>query len=188
MKQFGIEFKDGNEAAGKVLTSDASGIGTWQTPSSGGWSLTGNSGTVDGVDFLGTTDLVPLNFRVNGGPAGRIDATLSNVIAAIEKVVDVKLPSKIAFQLGRINEKIQPIKRAFDKTRNDLVINKYGVESETKGDFQVPAERLNEFIVELNELALVKETVETKLLMIEDFGTVELPVSFFTNMRPFMAE
>src|SRR5690242_15667557 len=27
-----------------------------------GWSLTGNSGTVDGINFLGPTDNVPLNF------------------------------------------------------------------------------------------------------------------------------
>ncbi len=30
-----------------------------------GWSLTGNAGTVDGTNFIGTTDNVPLNFRVN---------------------------------------------------------------------------------------------------------------------------
>src|ERR1700744_3823624 len=43
--------------------------------SSGGsfWSLLGNAGTVDGTNFLGTTDNVPLNFRVNNTKAGRID-------------------------------------------------------------------------------------------------------------------
>ena len=30
-----------------------------------GWSLTGNTGTVDGTNFLGTTDNVALDFRVN---------------------------------------------------------------------------------------------------------------------------
>src|ERR1019366_8358427 len=29
------------------------------------WSILGNSGTVDGTNFLGTTDNVPLNFEVN---------------------------------------------------------------------------------------------------------------------------
>ncbi|MFA6524596.1 MAG: hypothetical protein WC264_03820 [Candidatus Paceibacterota bacterium] len=41
----------------------------------GGWSLTGNSGTVDGTNFIGTTDeatAVPLNFKVDGQKAGRI--------------------------------------------------------------------------------------------------------------------
>jgi hypothetical protein len=42
------------------------------------WLLTGNGGTVDGVNFIGTTDNVPLNFRVNNEKAGRIDGTLNN--------------------------------------------------------------------------------------------------------------
>ena len=42
------------------------------------WSLTGNGGTVDGFNFLGTTDNTPLNFRVNNTTAGRIDPTLRN--------------------------------------------------------------------------------------------------------------
>ncbi|MEI6853919.1 MAG: tail fiber domain-containing protein [Bacteroidota bacterium] len=40
---------------------------------SNGWSLSGNSGTVDGVNSIGTIDSVALNFRVNGQKAGRID-------------------------------------------------------------------------------------------------------------------
>jgi trimeric autotransporter adhesin len=39
----------------------------------GGWSLTGNAGTVDGTNFLGTTDNTPLTFRVNNQQSGRID-------------------------------------------------------------------------------------------------------------------
>lgn len=43
-------------------------------PSSNAWSLNGNSATVDGTHFIGTTDNVALNFRVNNQKAGRIDA------------------------------------------------------------------------------------------------------------------
>ncbi len=39
------------------------------------WLLTGNASTVDGTNFLGTTDNVPLNFRVNNLRAGRIENT-----------------------------------------------------------------------------------------------------------------
>ena len=42
------------------------------------WSRTGNAGTVDGVNFIGTTDNVPLNFRVSNQKAGRIDQPLQN--------------------------------------------------------------------------------------------------------------
>ncbi len=44
------------------------------------WSLLGNSGTVDGTNFIGTTDNVPLNFTVNNQKAGRIGANGSTFI------------------------------------------------------------------------------------------------------------
>lgn len=37
------------------------------------WRLIGNSGTIDGTNFIGTTDNVPFNIRVNNQNAGRID-------------------------------------------------------------------------------------------------------------------
>ena len=43
-----------------------------------GWSTTGNAGTVDNTNFIGTTDNVSLNFKVNGQKAGRIDAANAN--------------------------------------------------------------------------------------------------------------
>lgn len=47
-------------------------------PASGGWGLTGTSGTVDATNFVGTTDSKPLNFRVNNQKAGRIDNALGS--------------------------------------------------------------------------------------------------------------
>ena len=53
--------------------------GVW-TPLSGssGWSLTGNAGTVDGSNFIGTTDSIPLSVRVNNQQAARIDHMINN--------------------------------------------------------------------------------------------------------------
>ncbi|MBS1686754.1 MAG: tail fiber domain-containing protein, partial [Bacteroidetes bacterium] len=104
-----FKLVDGTQGANKVLTSDASGNATWQTPAGtvttnvlslsgtsltstvngvasnaldlsglSGWKLTGNAGTVDGTNFVGTTDNVPLTFRVNNIQAGRLDATSFN--------------------------------------------------------------------------------------------------------------
>lgn len=44
------------------------------------WGLLGNASTVDGTNFVGTTDNIPLNFRVNNQKAGRIDGTNSNTL------------------------------------------------------------------------------------------------------------
>lgn len=49
------------------------------TNTSTAWLTTGNSGSVDGTNFIGTTDNVPLNFRINNNAAGRIDSTNADV-------------------------------------------------------------------------------------------------------------
>ena len=68
-----VQITGGELGTGKVLTSDANGVGTWQSNNSIGWSLTGNNGVSGGTDFIGTLDNSPLNFRVNNQAAGNID-------------------------------------------------------------------------------------------------------------------
>ncbi len=53
----------------------------WSSPTGGGssWNITGNPGTVDKVNYLGTPDNVPLSFRVFNQTAGRIDHILFNL-------------------------------------------------------------------------------------------------------------
>ncbi|MCX6316470.1 MAG: tail fiber domain-containing protein [Bacteroidetes bacterium] len=71
-----LQVTGGVPGLGKVLTSDASGIATWQPlPAApiNEWKLTGNAGTADNVHFIGTTDNVPFNIRVNNARSGRID-------------------------------------------------------------------------------------------------------------------
>ena len=54
-------------ASGRVLTSDASGYASWQPlpAASNDWSITGNSNTTSGVNFLGTTNAQDLDIRTN---------------------------------------------------------------------------------------------------------------------------
>ncbi len=71
-----IKIVDGNQAAGKVLTSDAAGQGSWQTPSGGGgWLTLGNAGTTAGTNFVGTTDAQDLAFRTNNAEKMRISSS-----------------------------------------------------------------------------------------------------------------
>jgi hypothetical protein len=65
----GVKFPDGT-----TQTTAASG--------GSGWSLTGNSGTTPGTNFLGTTNNVAFEIKVNGSRALRIepDATSPNLI------------------------------------------------------------------------------------------------------------
>jgi hypothetical protein len=47
--------------------------------STNGWGLSGNASTVDGTNFIGTTDNIPFAIKVNNQKAGRIDNVLENV-------------------------------------------------------------------------------------------------------------
>jgi hypothetical protein len=48
------------------------------TPKAKGWSLTGNSGTTPATNFIGTTDVQPLIFKVNNQKAGSLDYLNAN--------------------------------------------------------------------------------------------------------------
>ena len=67
----------GLSPAGYYYNSGTSVLPVWTKFLTGGngsgWSLTGNAGTVNGTNFLGTTDNIPFNIKVNNQKAGRID-------------------------------------------------------------------------------------------------------------------
>ncbi len=69
--------------AGQYLVSAGTNSApVWTSINSGTsavWSALGNSGTSTLTNFIGTTDNVPLNFRVNNLKSGTIDNTLQNV-------------------------------------------------------------------------------------------------------------
>lgn len=55
------------------------GTGIWgSVPTKTSWSLLGNDSTLDGTNFIGTTDNIPFNIRVNNQKAGKIDHILFN--------------------------------------------------------------------------------------------------------------
>lgn len=60
------------------------------------WSLSGNAGTVDGTHFLGTTDNVPLSFRVNNKLAGKADHVLHNAFWGYVCGMNTTAPNNIA--------------------------------------------------------------------------------------------
>ncbi len=78
----GREVSDSSPTIGDVLQWDGN---SWM-PASGGagnaWSLTGNSGTTPGANFVGTTDNQALEFRVNNTRTLRLEpnATSPNII------------------------------------------------------------------------------------------------------------
>lgn len=75
-------------AANQVLTNNGSGVLTWASASGSGWGLTGNSATIDTTNFIGTTDNIPFNIRVNNQKSGRIDPNYFNTFYGYQSALN----------------------------------------------------------------------------------------------------
>jgi len=65
--------------AGFYYNSGTSVSPSWVIAGTGsGWGLSGNPGTSAGTNFIGTTDNVPLSFKVNNQLSGKIDISSGN--------------------------------------------------------------------------------------------------------------
>lgn len=77
----------------------------WQlvTAASTGWLLTGNAGTVDGTNFIGTTDNVPFTIRVNNLKSGYIGTTSHNTGFGYETLKSITTGTEnLAFGWGAL--------------------------------------------------------------------------------------
>lgn len=62
-----------------LIGADSLKMSSSSNSSGNAWLLTGNNGTDTSINFIGTTDNVPLNFRVNNQKSGFIDHLQGNV-------------------------------------------------------------------------------------------------------------
>ncbi len=76
-------------APNQVYVTDNAGNPTLSSFNSLGWSITGNTGTVDGTNFIGNIDNQPLNFRVNNLKAGRISPDIPASLSRGETTLGV---------------------------------------------------------------------------------------------------
>ena len=76
-------------APDQVYVTDNAGNPTLSSFNSLGWSITGNTGTVDGTNFIGNIDNQPLNFRVNNVKAGRISPDIPASLSRGETTLGV---------------------------------------------------------------------------------------------------
>ena len=84
VKMKGFRMSQDGALAGSVLTltAPADGTGEWQPAGSTSWSLTGNTGTTPGTNFIGTKDPNAFEIKVNNSRALRLEpnATSPNLI------------------------------------------------------------------------------------------------------------
>jgi hypothetical protein len=68
-------------SAGQVLTSNGTSV-SWQSPpAANAWSLSGNAGTNPTTDYVGTSDNQPLEVKVNGERALRLEPAIFSAIS-----------------------------------------------------------------------------------------------------------
>lgn len=73
-----------NNTPGYYYNAGTPASPSWvMTGAGSGWGLTGNSGTVPGTNFIGTTDENALRFRINNAWAGEIHPITANVYLGI---------------------------------------------------------------------------------------------------------
>ena len=84
---------NGTQGAGKVLTSDATGLATWANGSASNvWSINGNSGTDPAINYLGTTDSMPMrivNYANTDDDLPAIEINGSNIGASANYGVSI---------------------------------------------------------------------------------------------------
>jgi len=90
-----VSIEDGTQGNGKILTSDAAGNASWQTPSIGtGWLITGNSGTTPATNFIGTIDNQDFVTRTNNIERMRV-TTAGNVgIGTSTPITQLHIPGR----------------------------------------------------------------------------------------------
>ncbi len=142
-----IKIVDGTQGAGKVLTSDANGLATWQDSATGmgnNWSILGNSGTTAGTNFIGTSDAQDFVVKTNNTEVERtykaVDASNS-----IKKIVG-----------GDLNLNGITIGRGAGNFESNTVVGNHALEANVSSTFNtvIGAYSLNKTTTGENNVAL----------------------------------
>src|SRR5439155_24505215 len=86
--------------SGQVLTYNGVGLAWGNGASAGGWSLTGNGGTIPSTQFLGTTDNTPLELRVNNARVLRLEPSAESPNVLLGSPANSVAPGLVGVTIG----------------------------------------------------------------------------------------
>lgn len=75
----GFRLNNGTESENRILKCDADGVATWGVFDSNNWSKTGDEGTDDSVNFLGTIDAQDLVIKTYNTDRFKFDSNYTNL-------------------------------------------------------------------------------------------------------------
>lgn len=98
---------------------------------------------------------------------------------ALNRILQIKLPVKISYKIGKMFSRIQPEIRTFEEKRVGL-IKKLGTEDKVKQIWEVLPDNMAEFQQELNKLGDIEVNLgfgvdkELEKILIADLGDAKL--------------
>lgn len=96
----------------------------------------------------------------------------------------VVLNIKVSYKLARIKKVIQSYANTIQQEQMNLY-KKYG-EPEGEDKIRVPAEKLNEFTNEFEELLKISNNVEIEPISVDEFGNVEVDFNIMNGLMDIL--
>ena len=92
--------------------------------------------------------------------------------SALARLGSEKLPVKMAYTIGRNIQKLKPELENFDKIRDDLIKNKYGVKND-EGNFEISAKNREKFVDEINVLQALEVEVDIWVVKLSELEALQ---------------
>lgn len=116
-------------------------------------------------------------------------AQIRAMYEALSTLNDVELPAKTSFNLAKLTASIQELYVLSEKSRQDLIIKRFGVEDPQTGQFTVPEESKEKFHQEWATILNSQEEIKrTPAFSLSEFDNVALPLKFFIAMGELICE
>jgi len=107
---------------------------------------------------------------------------LADIVGNVENIKglqEINFPVKVSYRLMRLANKLDPILKSFDSSRN-AIIKELGTLGED-GNTTVQPENILEFQTKLGDLLETTEEIDFEPISIEDLGDVEVAPKLLVN-------
>lgn len=102
-------------------------------------------------------------------------------------LIQLKVPAKVAFKLGRVAKQVNTEFQDFTKAREDLIM-RLGVKDEQKQVIEVPPEKIEEFRREIQSLLEEEVSLDFEPISVDCLGEATLSAADMANLSPFFKD